>query len=265
MRIAAKPVFSLIFVNYRSADALAASLASLADEVVGGYAEMIVVNNDPSERASLSRLADQFPIRIVDLGENVGFGAASNRGAREAGAELLGFLNPDTRLVRGSLREVAGYFDGDDRAGIAGAALVDPDGKPEPWSAGPDATLFRIFVNNLSLFRGAPPRDGTPTAVDFVSGAAFFTRKSLFDKLGGFDERFFLYFEDMDLCRRAGIAGYDTVRLPAPVFAHEGGTSRSSAAEQKRHYYESQDRYFGKHRPKWEGGVLKFLRRRFIR
>jgi N-acetylglucosaminyl-diphospho-decaprenol L-rhamnosyltransferase len=260
-----QPDLSFIIVNYRSADALRTCLESLEADSSNVAIEYIVVNNDPSEQAGLDRLAERFPIRIIHSEENVGFGAASNTGAGAAGAEILGFLNPDTRLSRGSLRDISDYFYTHPEAGIAGATLIDRNGRPELWSAGPSATLFRILRNNLCFFNGMPPINSGAMPVGFVSGAALFIRKPLFDELDGFDERFFLYFEDMDICLRARKRGARVVRLSEPVFAHEGGLSQCSDEEQKRQYYASQDIYFEKHRPKWEGQVMKLLRRWFVR
>jgi len=254
------PELSLIFVNYRSAAALKRSLVPLEDALRSGKTEGIVVNNDPSESDSLRRLSKRFPIRIIRAPENIGFGAASNRGAAEAGADLIAFLNPDTRLVQGTCDDISSHFRSHPETGIAGAALIDRKGKPEPWSAGPVATLLGIIGNNLSLYRGIPPREDRPREVGFVSGAALFIQKPIFEKLGGFDKRFFLYFEDMDLCLRARKAGYQVIRLPKPVFSHEGGASRKSESEQKRHYYSAQDLYFEKNRPRWEGRLLRLLR-----
>jgi len=230
------PELSLIFVNYRSVGTLAASLASLAEEIGTGPIEIIIVNNDPSEQDPIDRLAGRFPVRIVDSGKNIGFGAASNLGAQEAGANILGFLNPDTRLAEGSLREIVRHFETHPETGIAGASLVGPDGKPETWSSGPSATLGRILGNNLGFLHESPKRNDAPITIDFVSGAALFIRRSLFRRLGGFDERFFLYFEDMDLCLRARTQGSTVIRMPKPIFTHRGGASQRSVTEQKHHY-----------------------------
>lgn len=259
------PTLSLVLVNYRSADTIQACLESLETDRSNVAIECIVVNNDSSERVALDRLAARFSIRVIETGENIGFGAASNRGAQEAAADFLGFLNPDTRLLSGSLQEVSEFFHTHPETGITGGRLIGQDGKSELWSAGSTATLVRIIGNKFRFFRGLPPERSEFVSVGFVSGAALFIRKSLFDSLGGFDERFFLYFEDMDLCLRSLAAGAGVVLLPTLVFTHEGGVSQCSREIQKRHYYTSQKLYFEKHRPKWECDALKFLRKISVR
>ena len=260
-----QPTISLIIVNYRSAGALRACLESLEVDNSNVAIEYIVVNNDPSESEALSELGKRFPIRIITTSENIGFGAASNLGAEATRADILGFLNPDTRLIDGSLDDIISVFRAREEIGVVGATLVDAEGYPEHWSAGRTATLGSILGNHIGLSNGRMKRSDTPTPTGFVSGAAFFIRKSLFENLGGFDERFFLYFEDMDLCLRARNRGLEVIRLPKPVFVHDGGASQLSRDEQKRHYYASQDIYFEKHRPKWEGFLVKIFKNWFVR
>ncbi len=96
--------------------------------------------------------------------------------------------------------------------------------------------------------------------VDWVSGCALFIRQDLFSRLGGFDEDFFLYFEDVDLCHRAKNLGYEIIVTEKMRLTHLGGRSLKQSAARKRHYYRSQDIYFKKCRPKLEGFFLKLLR-----
>lgn len=258
------PELSLIFVNYRSAHALSRSIRSVSSDLDSGFAEGIVVNNDLNEEEVVRKLCDRFGLRMVRMAGNSGFGAASNRGAELARADILGFVNPDTELIRGSLRDIVRFFRLEKGVGIVGVALVDRFGVSERWSVGATASLFTMIINNFGIRSGMPRKAKYPYRTGFVSGAAMFVEKSLFSALGGFDERFFLYFEDMDLCVRARAAGASVISVPSPVFRHLSGQSHKSSESMKREFYKSQDLYFGKHRPAWESSVLKFLRNRFV-
>lgn len=253
------PEFSLIFVNYRSARYLSMALRSLFASEIGSSFEVIVVNNDSQEERILTSLQRFFPFRLIQSGDNSGFGAGNNLGARVARGGIIGFVNPDTFWEDGKLEDIKKLFLEDFGMGVLGLRLVDENGDHEAWSAGSLPTLSRIVLNNIPLvetFR----RVSEGAAVEWVSGGALFVRRELFRELGGFDDRFFLYFEDADLCARAREAGY-AVRLDPEIFLkHYGGKSHRSKKRQKNDFFRSQDLYFQKHRPVWEYFSLRFLR-----
>lgn len=261
------PELSLIYVNFRSVRILRESLRSLCG--ITGFPkniEIIVANNDFSESWALRALSREFPVRIIETGENRGFGSAANTAVRFASAPFLGFINPDTRLISGNPEIIPEIFRKYQKIGILGGRLIGNDGLPEPWSAGVGTSLLEIIKNNL----GAPSgkriwESSRPKRAGYVSGAAFFIRSSLFRELSGFDRRFFLYFEDVDLCTRAKAFGWQVWTFPGVVFSHEGGASHDSKRMQKNQFFDSQDRYFIKHRPHWEAMTLKRLRLMFTR
>ena len=255
-----KTELSLIFVNFRSVKLLSEALRSVSSHVLSGRVEVIVVNNDVTEADAIRDLSRTFPLRLMMLSENNGFGQASNEGAAVAVSDILGFLNPDTVLIDGSLEKINQYFKTHPDVGVIGASLVTDDGRPEPWSFGMTQTLFGLFRNKLCRFPRHVAGLGEGFRVEWVSGAAMFVRTDLFRRLHGFDEEFFLYFEDMDLCERARQAGASVTYVQDIVFRHHGGATQSSRPDQKRRYYASQDRYFAKHRPKWEGRAVTLFR-----
>jgi len=265
-KIRRNPEISLVYVNFRSARFLRRSIGSVLDSrSTKGNTEIIVVNNDRSESWSLRALSREFPLRIIETGENLGFGSAANIAARCARAPYIGFINPDTRLLSGDTGVIPELFRKYRKIGVLGARLESDDGYPEPWSAGEEITLWQVIRNNIGLPAGRRIwKSGRPRRAGFVSGAALFIRKDLFDGIGGFDDRFFLYFEDADLCLRSGRTGYRIFSFPGIVFRHDGGASRISDLSRKKAFYESQRRYFEKHRPKWEGWVLSVMRRIFL-
>jgi hypothetical protein len=267
MLISGRHDISIVFVNYRSVGALERAIFSLrGDGAESGISEIIVANNDPDEADSVRGMADRMGIQPLLLSENRGFANAANAAASFAGGEIIGFLNPDTEFLSGSLETVSRFFRANPEVGIVGARLVTDQGGPEAWSVGKAASLIRLIRNKTPLFMGRryweAPR---AIAADWVSGGALFVRRSLYRELAGFDERYFLYFEDMDLCIRARRAGFRTVCLPSVTFRHTGGSSFVSDSEKKKVYFESQDLYFRRHRPFWEGALLRVIRGRFLK
>lgn len=267
MQTSTRPDISLILVNHRSVSSLKRAVASLVSAgLPEARMEVIVVNNDVSERDRVEALSRRFGFRAVFLSENNGFGHAGNIGATNANGKILGFLNPDSVFDTGSLASLVRFFSNHQEVGIVGAGIVAHSGSiRERWSSGKPLTLLRLFRNKIGIFMGRKYWESNrPVSVGWVSGAALFIRKDVFRELSGFDERFFLYFEDMDLCVRAAASGFKTVLFPLLTFRHEGGKSFHSDIEKKRAYYESQDRYFDKHRPKWEGAIIHFFRSKFF-
>lgn len=251
-------MFTVVIVNYKSGRYLDACLGSLekAFGSVPGF-EAVIVNadGDPSARKHSAR---SF-IRVIDSPVNGGFGFGSNLGARMSGQDILFFLNPDTDNLAIDPGAIAERFRNEPDLGALSVRLVGSDGYEQPWSFGPDATLLGIIGNNLGLVSEGMRSDGT---VDWASGTALFVRRTLFERIGGFDEGFFMYFEDADLCRRIRQSGSKVILAPEYSVTHHGGGSYEACSrEQKHHYYASQDRYFKKYRPKMEGALLKILRK----
>lgn len=256
----ANPSISLIFVNYRSARYLAAALESLfLFEKEPDFFEIIVVNNDPSESETLQVLKQKYPFLLIESSENRGFGVANNLGARQVRGKILGFINPDVLWISASLRKATSYFDEDKHIGILGMTLLDENKKPEAWSTGKEPSLAALFLNNIFSSQRASRSNRQLFYSDWVSGGALFIRTELFAKVGGFDERFFLYFEDVDLCKAVRQCGFSVVSAPELSLVHLGGKSRESESLQKKYYYVSQRKYFEKHRPVWENTVLQYL------
>lgn len=250
---------SFIWVNFHSGVALQRSLASLDDHFnrTGLEIEYIVVNNDIAERALIEGLRQDFPrLKTVHSSKNIGFGQANMLGSRIARGKTLFFINPDTVFLGGSLTSLLAAFEYRPKA-IYGMALETPDGIREPWSAGIYPTLFSLFRANFGLYpRPLPWEARSVQAVGWVSGAALAIRKDFFQSLGGFDPRFFLYFEDVDLARRAKESGGYIGVYPFLRFLHAGGKSHKSIPAQKKYFHESQLRFFIKWRPWYESAPL---------
>jgi GT2 family glycosyltransferase len=257
------PIFTFIIVNYRSASLLPAWFESLIHTHLGPDAyEVIVANNDPDESAQLLALQQDYTFQLFEQGSNRGFGAAVNNVAPQAQGSLLCLSNPDTRFVSSDWRTLSQYWSEGTHLGILGPQLIDRYGQPERWSRGTTPTLWHILRNNLGFSADARlNRLTTLHQVDWVSGATLIIPTALFQKIHGFDEDFFLYFEDVDLCQRVRNQGFTVKTLPELRIRHLGGRSMGSLCEQKRHFFHSQKKYFHKHRSRLECFLLDVFHR----
>jgi GT2 family glycosyltransferase len=251
-----KPQVSFIIVNYKSKDCLQKCLASILNNVQNITKEVFVINNCNDS------LKLQENIRLITVLENKGFGHACNIGARETKSDILCFLNPDEEIISYNLDEIISEFKNNGKIGIIGPKLVDENDVIQEWCAGKEITLLDIIGNNLGYKRSQKIWKSEKTIeCAWVSGTCLFIRKELFEKLKGFDEKFFMYFEDADLCKRAENLGYKIIYHPNIYIRHIGGKSFTGEKEQKKLYYQSQDYYSKKHLGKIRANLLKLVRR----
>jgi GT2 family glycosyltransferase len=197
------------------------------------------VTDNASTDDSVGTISD-LPVVVVALSDNRGFGAGCNAGWRRGDAPLVLFLNPDATIDEGSLRSLASVLDANERVGLVGPRILEADGSlaysqrrfPRLRSTYARAfflhRLFRQAAWADELVRDPAAYEG-PSSPDWVSGACMLVRRSALEEVGGFDERFFLYCEDKDLCRRIREAGYDVRYEPAATARHHGGASAPRA------------------------------------
>jgi len=252
--------FTLVYVNYQSARSLSLALASLYASENKASVRVIVVNNDPSEKALLEALSEELHFHLIESGSNIGFGAGANRGAHEATTALLGFINPDTLWQEPFLERLRDRFQIAQASLIFGLTLVDAQGRTERHSSGMAPSLKRLLQKNLLSFMPASLRNRTEP-LEWTSGGGLFVARATFLDLGGFDTDYFLYFEDTDLCIRAKKRGIVVTKTPECRLFHKGGQSFSRPDVQKKYFYASQLTYFQKHRPRSEYLFLRFLHR----
>jgi len=250
---------SIMFVNFKGAEYLKKCLASISQRIKDVSYEIIVVNNNPKETELLSQFSE---IKIINADHNLGFGKGHNLGARSAQGEILWILNADTEILEGDIKRIIREIR---EIRAIGVKLLDENNDVQSWSAGAEPTLWDLIKNNFGVKTSRKIWESKEKReVDWVSGASLFIRKELFQKLGGFDEKFFMYFEDIDLCKRVRKAGHKVIYFPEFVVKHFGGKSFESSTLQKKYYYESQDYYFEKHFGKFKSGLIKLLRKLFI-
>ncbi len=223
----------VVIVTYRSAGQLAGCLASIPDRP---DVRVIVVDNASGDDGP--EIARGAGATVIENGDNRGFAAAANQGvAAGAGAAVL-LLNPDARLRPGALDAMLGRLD-DPSVGIVGATLVHPDGSPQR-SRWPYPSPGQMWAEAFG--RRVDDADG------FVVGACLLTRRVVWDRLGGFDEAYWLYGEECDLCARAEQDGWRVVLATDAVVEHEGGASgRESSALVAEHFARGADRFVRTH------------------
>jgi N-acetylglucosaminyl-diphospho-decaprenol L-rhamnosyltransferase len=224
-----------VLVSYNSAERLREAVGPLT--AIDGVRVFVTDNASSDDPAAV--LAD-LPVDFVALDENVGFGAGCNAGWRRGDAPHVLFLNPDAAIDEGSLRALAGVLDRNARVGLVAPRILEPDGSlafsqrrfPRLRSTYARALfLHRIFARAAwadELVRD-PSAYERPSSPDWVSGACMLVRRSVLEETGGFDERFFLYCEDKDLCRRIRAAGYEVRYEPGATARHHGGASAPRA------------------------------------
>jgi hypothetical protein len=209
-----------------------------------------------------------LPLEVVRNADNRGFGAACNRGARGSSADFLLFLNPDTVLLPGALAApVALLAQPEHRnTGVVGIQLVDERGRAHrscTWFPTPRMFFSQMLGLNHLLPRRFPGHfmddwdHGTTRRVDHVMGAFYLIRRSVFQEVNGFDERFFVYLEDLDLSLRTRRAGWEIVFLAsARVYHRSGGTSEQVKAMRLFYALHSRIRYGYKHFAWWTATSL---------
>ena len=235
MSPAGVPRVGCVIVDYRAGAHLAAAVASVRDDGVG---DVVVVDNAGDGASSRALGEDAARVTIVLPGRNVGMGAGANRGVAEAApAELLLIANPDVVVHPGAVARLVAALDEHPGWGIVGPSILTEAGTAYPsvrrfpslLDAVGHAMLGRVWPRNpfTQRYRERGARvDGT---ADWVSGACFLVRRSLFERLGGFDERYFMFAEDMDLCWRARALGAAVGTAPDAVVTHVEGVSRRVA------------------------------------
>ena len=257
------PEVAVIIVNYNAGDDLRLALKSVATECAGLDWQGVVVDNASSDGSASSVAA--FSPRVSLLRNDViaGFSRAANQASAASSAPLLLLLNPDCQLRPGALSALRAVLDAEPACAVAGPRILDPDGEVQGSARGDPDMLTGMFgrtgeLRRLLPFLPAARRNvvvdeaiasgETSRVVDWVSGACMLIRRAALERVGGFDERYFLYWEDADVCRRLRQRGYQIRYVPGAVATHAVGRSSRTARESSiRAFHESAYRYYATH------------------
>lgn len=228
----------------------------------------VIVVDNASTDGSANAIAEAFPdADLVRSEENLGFARANNLATKMADTEWLLLLNPDTEVHEGAVHALLSFAEANPRHGIYGGRTVFPDGSLNPGSCWMQMTPWSLFCSaagltflfpNSALFNpeamGGWMRD-TEREVDIVQGSFFLIRRALWEELGGFDTRYFMYGEEADLCLRAKALGYSPIFTPAAEIMHLAGAASPTAGHKKALLYKGKATLVRDH---WSSGRAKF-------
>lgn len=266
------PRLSIIIATYNSGADIGRCLASLCAAPPRASHEIVVVDNASSD-ATVSIVRDQFAdVRLIASPANVGFASANNLAIRETSSELLLLLNPDTSVPAGAIDTLVQALDSRPDAAACGPRLVDAQGRTElsfgammsPWNELRQKVLVRGHAQGWPWVAAHVERvTHQPGEPDWVSGACLCVRRSDAEAAGLFDERYFLYAEDVDFCATLRARGRRILFVPTAEVTHLRGQSRvSSARASERAYRASQLAFYGKHHAAWVPVLRAYLRLR---
>lgn len=233
-------VLTVIVISYNTRDLTLAALRTLFATTIRTTIRVVVLDNASAD-GSADAIAVAFPqVQLIRSPENLGFARANNQVAADAATEFLLLLNPDTECHPGAVDNLIAFAEAEPQAGIWGGRTVFPDGSLNIGSCWRRITLWSIFCLATGLTAAFPrtalfdreaygswKRD-TVRQVDIVSGCFFLIRRDLWNRLGGFDLRYYMYGEEADLCLRARRLGFRPMITPKATIMHLVGAASSS-------------------------------------
>ena len=255
-------ILSVILVNYNGKDFIGKCLDSIEKNLLGIQSEVIVVDNHSTD-GSVELLQNRHPnIRLLRNHENLGFSKSNNLGIKASNGFYILIINPDTYVYSDAIRILLTEIKENSDVGAVGPALLN-DKNNYQLSFGGRIGFFselakKLFLNRLTKckLRKNPQKRN----VQWLSGACFISRRDVLERVGMFDERFFLYFEDIDLCTRMRKSGWRLVYLPEAKVFHQGGASTELKKLNSRfHYRKSQLYFYKKHSSILSLFLLKFF------
>jgi len=228
--------FSIIIVSWNVQDFLEKCLRSIFEQTRNLKFEIFVVDNGSTDETS-EMILKKFPqVNLIRNNRNLGFAVANNQAIRLAKGEFILLLNPDTEILDGAIEKMVDFMQAHSEAGVAGPMILNPDKTLQPSVRRFPTFLDQILIllkvphfwPNLRLLKRYLAVDfdySRVSEVDQVMGAFFMVRREVFHKIGLFDEKFYLWFEEVDFCHRAKQAGFKVMYNPYAQIIHYGGKS----------------------------------------
>lgn len=236
-------IISVVIVNYNAGPSILKCIDALIRDSAGLEIEIIVVDNH-SQDGSTDAIEKAYAprIHIVKNRINKGFAAACNQAYRISSGEYILLLNPDAYIRGDSLQNAVTFMRDHSECGICGGRLLTPSGELSPSARRFPSSLFKFFMISGLRHRFPSSRlfskpdfshfdHRTVKKVDWLPGAFMMIRRKMIDRIGFFDERFFLYYEETDLCLRARKAGWKVFFVPNIEVVHIGGISAETRAD----------------------------------
>jgi GT2 family glycosyltransferase len=233
---------SIVIVNFNTKDLLGKCLDSIAAYGLEdkGNSEVIVVDNgsvdgsvEEINKPKFKARNEKLNLKIIENKDNLGFSKAVNQGLRQAKGDKVLLLNSDTQLTKNSLKNLL-EFEKAVHPAVVGSQMLNPD-KTVQGSCFFLPTINRAFLEywlgKRGYFSKYYPSGNAPVEVEAISGGVMLLPKEVIDKVGLLDERYFMYFEDLDYCRRVRESGYKIYYLPSSQIIHEHGASGKKLAE----------------------------------
>jgi len=262
------PEVSIVIVNWNTCALLSQCLRSVEREVDSIPHEVWVVDNGSSDD-SVAMLRRDFPhVHVIESRVNLGFAGANNLAMQRSTGRYLLLLNTDAIVQPGSIRALLDLAEAEPRAGIVGAHLLNPDGSFQA-SYTNFPTLWQEFLILSTLgrrLRGrwypshGPEEERGPQRVDYVEGACLLVRRAALEQVGGLDEGYFMYAEEVDWCRRMAAQGWEVWYQPVARVVHIGGASSANRkTSREADLYRSRVRYFRMQHGRVQAELLKAM------
>jgi hypothetical protein len=254
------PVLSVIVVSFNTRDTSVKCLQALQLAAAGIETQLIVVDNGSTDGSSAAILETAPQATLMSNQCNVGFAAANNQGLAAATGQFILLLNSDAFVARGSVGAMIEHLQGHPDVAAVGPRLLNADGTlqlscfpfPSPWRAwAENLWLARIFPGTKLMGDYRQWDHNSARVVDFVSGACMMIRREVYDRIGGFDERFFMYAEETDWQKRIWASGWKIAFTPTAVVTHLGGGSKIDSGGSRFNFFNSLDLYEYKHHGLW--------------
>lgn len=222
---------SVIIPTFNSEQTIIDCLSSVTTQTKN-LLEVIVVDNNSQDKTIEVAKEQKGPIKVISQNKNLGFSKANNIGVAASHGEYLMFLNPDTKVTSGAIDKMLEFYQIHTDAGVVAPKLIDGQGQVQP-SVRKLPTIWRAVKEYYFHFKNeyqayVPETKDDYVVVESVVGAAMLIKKSVYQKVGGFDNRFFLYYEDLDLCKKILQSGLKIYYLPQVMIKHLEGHSAKS-------------------------------------
>ena len=261
------PQVAVVVVSYNTRGLLLACLASIIESTRGRQVECLVVDNASTDGSAEAARAAHPQAVVISNADNRGFAAACNQAIRQTRAPTILLLNSDARLTAQAFDALAACLRQNERCGAAGCRVVNDEGVAvnarnflTPFNQALELVGVKLGKRLRRTRQPQPDRRGVDCDVDWIDGACLMLRRAAFDEAGGFDERFFMYSEDEDLCFRLRQRGW-TVCLTADAEVwHQGGASSAlKPREMLVHFYAGQMRFLDKHRGRTSAALYRLM------